>query len=219
MLTSDIELSQREKDIIIPAKGYVKRSGRFWSSQERWELKEGPIIIRGYEALDLKEKIPKRGVPVVLSTEFNPFKSEPSTSFQRALWLYAGEEVEQYFKHAKYERLDTSYAEALALLGLEAPAEFKEAHEREQHQKKLHIISRLRELRAEENTKKRRDEIQRYAREAIELRMHEGDLTLELEPGVKLNVPEYISSICRQYGMEEVKTMGDVLKESWERKQ
>ena len=232
ILTSGLDLDVLKGEIIFPTQRHARRYDRF--SGRKWELQEGPISLNWYDFMRLGNEVERRRTPM---------PNDLSAHFERGLMINVGEEVEQYFGKNGY--LDTSYLEALNLLGQEAPERFRKKHDGEIQGKRLEIISKLEGLTEREATLNGRiksiygsikhggfmeggaisvvededdarvvstgprmrlqettREIQRYLKQAIELRMHRGDLRIEQKPGVEVNVPVYISSMCEKYQVE-----------------
>lgn len=195
ILKSGLELDIQKGDIIFPTDKHVIKRGNY--SNNKWGLKEGPISLDCCEFTYLGKYV-KTGIlipPQVIITRDNP-------NFNHGLMLYLGEEVEKYFEKETLlgcTYLDTSYAEALNLLGHEAPGIFQEKYDEKVYQKKLGLITYLEELTRLENT---REEIQTCLRQTIELGMHKEDLTIKQKPGIEINVPTYITGMCKQYKID-----------------
>jgi len=246
ILKSGLELDIQKGEIIFPTDKHVIKRGNY--SSNKWGLTEGPISLNCCEFTYLGNYV-KTGIlipPQVIITGDNP-------DFNHGLMLYLGKEVEQYFEREDYfgtgrTQLDISYAEALNLLGHEAPGIFQEKHDEEVYQKKLGLITYLEKLTRREaklnceikkindNIKnkgvaledldggkvryvykdeigifsgkerfelnKTREEIQKYLRQTIELRMHKGNLTIEETPGIKINIADYILGMCEKYKVD-----------------
>lgn len=199
VLTSGLELDIGGGKIVFPTERHARKYD--WRSMNRWELEEGPISFSCYEFRNLGKDVHRRMAPMP-----NDF----SAHFEHGLILYLGEEVEQYFVGNRH--LDTSYVEALNLLGQEAPERFRKKYDQEVYQTKIGIINKLEELTGREaklteteakmKLKETREEVQEYLKQSIELGMHKGSLRVEYKPGMEINVSAYISGMCEKYRVE-----------------
>ncbi len=142
VLTSGLELDIGEGKIILPTERHARRYGLDEYSGNKWELKEGPISLGLYEFMNLGKEVQRR---------MTPMPNYLSTPFEHGLMLHLGEEVEQYFSKNRSLLddkciLDTSYVDALNLLGLEIPKRFKKKYDENVHQERVGIINKLEEL-------------------------------------------------------------------------
>jgi len=146
VLTSGLELDIGEGKIILPTERHARKYGLEYSIN-KWELKECPISLGLYEFMNLGKEIQKR---------MTPMPNDLFTPFEHGLMLHLGEEVEQYFSRNRSLLddkciLDTSYVDALNLLGLEIPERFKKKYDENVHQKRVGIINKLEELTGRES--------------------------------------------------------------------
>ena len=133
VLTSGLELDISKGKIILPTERHARKYDRY--SRSKWELKEGPISLGLYEFMNLGKEVQRRMTPI---------PNNLFTPFERGLMLHLGEEVEQYFSRDR--GLDTSYVDALNLLGQETPERFKKKYNENVYQKRVGIINELEEL-------------------------------------------------------------------------
>jgi len=104
VLTSGLELDIKEGKIIFPTEKHAMKYSRY--SRGKWKLENGPISLNWYEFVNFGKEVHKRTTPMI---------NNSSVGFEHGLMLHLGEEVEQYFGRNRH--LDTSYVEALNLLG------------------------------------------------------------------------------------------------------
>ncbi|MBW3011733.1 hypothetical protein KY311_00965 [Candidatus Woesearchaeota archaeon] len=225
VLDSDFRYDPTSIVIELPTARHAHKTNRSYRSHN-WTLVKKPITIESW-----------------LISQRHCFPFIGGFPEGRRLQVFAGDEVEQYFRkrpihysEGKLGFMDTDYVRALNLLGVEAPKDFREKYDKETHEEKLKIISDLEELVAHESNMKLhvkqkeesmgRDErfdsvsitlitsndrkvienttrsIKENLAKALELGMDNNELELELKPGVKMNVPEYIAGLCKQYGVK-----------------
>ena len=96
-------------------------------------------------------------------------------------------------------RIDTSYVQAMDLLGLEekVPEDFRKMHDTEIYAKRKDLLKKLEEEIGRDPKNER--EIKNLLSCAIDLEMHAIDLILEEEPGKTLEVSKYILGLCDKY--------------------
>jgi len=146
VLTSGLELDIGEGKIILPTERHTRKYGLEYSIN-KWELKEGPISLGPWAFMNLGKEVQRR---------MTPMPNDLSTPFEHGLMLHLGEEVEQYFSRNKSLLddkciLDTSYVDALNLLGLEIPERFKKKYDENVYQERVGIINKLEELAGRES--------------------------------------------------------------------
>jgi hypothetical protein len=146
VLTSGLELDIGEGKIILPTERHARKYGLEYSIN-KWELKEGPISLGPWVFMNLGKEVQKR---------MTPMPNDLSTPFEHGLMLHLGEEVEQYFSRNRSLLdnkciLDTSYVDALNLLGLEIPERFKKKYDENVYQERVGIINKLEELTGRES--------------------------------------------------------------------
>lgn len=110
--------------MLLPTDNYVKRSYR----KDGWKLIEGPINIWWVKFMQKDEKV------------HDPFSLEESDSCKLSIRI--GDEVERYFKRPLRE-LDTTYVDALNLLGAKSPEEFKKQYDKSLYDEKVSVVNRL----------------------------------------------------------------------------
>ncbi len=123
------------------------------------------------------------------------------------------ESIANWLEH--YRIFDLSYVDALNVLGLDIPGEFKTQYDDKSYKRKIEIIEDLEKQTKEESllenkvnlTRELRDELRLVKRdiaitlmEAIELKMDKEKFTLKKAPGVTMEVSEYISALLNKYG-------------------
>jgi hypothetical protein len=133
VLTSGLELDVKEGNIILPTDKHAIKYDRY--SRSKWKLEEGPISFSWYEFANLGKEVQRR---------MTPMPNDLSAHFEHGLTLHLREEVEQYFGVNRH--LDTSYVEALNLLGHEAPERFRKKYDEEVYQTRVGVINKLEEL-------------------------------------------------------------------------
>lgn len=253
-------------DVIIPTGKKVVRGPNNFNSG--WELKEGDLgFDMGYASVIGRElSVFDEGHQHL--DDFLLFRDS-----NKGLVFYTGDEVPLYFglhqghrsliitKFRKGEiskekldeivkldksNIDISYVDALNLLGVEAPPEFKEIYDKRKYEEKVGIVSRLRELigkkpRIRERIRSLyevagsgggglyedgadtsivdrddafvvswadRDKLKETEREIVglletvkKLGIDKGEMKIELEPGLTLDVPKYLSAVLDVYEM------------------
>ncbi|PIU72904.1 hypothetical protein COY26_02430 [Candidatus Woesearchaeota archaeon CG_4_10_14_0_2_um_filter_33_10] len=142
ILKSGLELDIQKGEIIFPTDKHVIKRGNY--SSDKWELKEGPISLNCCEFTYLRNYVKTGSLipPQVIITVDHP-------DFNHGLRFYLGKEVEKYFERETllvFTYLDTSYVEALELLGKKAPARFRKEYDKEVYQTNVGIINKLEEL-------------------------------------------------------------------------
>lgn len=113
----DRQFPPRAGNLVLPMDRHVSLNRRI---EDRWKLEENPIVIPILDINNYTEKIHPEGFPLDLFVLNN-----------EGFFVCVGEEVENYFRGT--HSVDTSYVQALELLGLESkiPEDFREARERE----------------------------------------------------------------------------------------
>ncbi|MEA3248682.1 MAG: hypothetical protein U9Q73_03185 [Nanoarchaeota archaeon] len=137
ILTSGLELDIKEGSIILPTDKHAIKYDRY--SRSKWKLKEGPISLNWYEFANLGKEVHRR---------MTPLSNDLSAHFEHGLTLHLEEEVEKYFGGDRH--LDTSYVEALNLLGHEAPERFIKKYDGEVYRTRVGVINKLEELTSRE---------------------------------------------------------------------
>lgn len=181
VLTSPLELVLREGMIILPTEKYVIFSGQDFI--DKFSLENGSIFLHWFDLVNHEIKD-----------------------------IYFGNEVEEYF--SRNENLKCLYVEALNSLEKELPKDFKEHYEKSIYREKVEIVSALEGLIEKEAVRDKKvfdnsvivyrnsvikEDIQRYLSKAVKLGMHTGNLKILLRPGVEVNVPAYLSAMCKKY--------------------
>lgn len=102
---------REECDLVLPMEQHASKG------KQDWKREEGPIRIALYHLSDFRED------------RSNAFSNGPPLS--SGLWVFAGDEVRDYFSASEFGRrhLDLDYARALELLGLQVPEPFAKAYE------------------------------------------------------------------------------------------
>ena len=148
ILKSGLDLDLENAKIIFPMKEYVTKKDSN-SNDNKWELRKGPIWFYYHEFTHLGKSLERT---IMIDAEIN---------FDYGLRLFLGNEVEKYFeKKTPFgdTYLDTSYVEALTLLGQKAPKRFRKKYDEEVYQEKVEVIDKLlgltkREAELDENIK------------------------------------------------------------------
>jgi len=81
---------------------------------------------------------------------------------------------------------------ALNLLGVEAPSRFKEKYDSEVRKQKEQVLDQIRSRR----------NINQSLGQALKLGLHQEDRIFQLEPGITMNVPEYIRGQCKIHNLK-----------------
>jgi len=194
-----------KSSLIIPASHYAQRGDRY---RDAWSLRDGAISLDCLMLLSLNDELE------------NPMPGTPGKSLddlEQSLEVYAGNrEVTLCFSFRKMEHEearaetsklgkaefddyirkrghpDTSYIDALKLLGREAPAPFKE----ELLKGKQEIVRRI--LKEEYSGKVS----SKLLEEAVKLDMHREPLKFNNGNGVTVDVPTYVAELCVKYKIE-----------------
>jgi len=202
--------------LVIPTgKHVLNYSGR------EWEQKEGDLTLNWMDMFYLNNDLGDAfGINV---RETNDHVRDQSIK------IYAGREVEEYFTKGKV--LDTSYVDALKMLGHEAPEKFKSAWEKKRSGDTYNLIFRLEGLVSKYNSlvkqiekiNKRavgsdamyasyqdeqelnhtQESIKSQLLDAVKLELYKEDKVLEFEtPGKSIDVRKYITALCKQHGVK-----------------
>ncbi len=245
-------------NLILPMEKHTEISDNRYNSS-KWKLKDGPIIIPPYELMSL-------GQNAEHSIGRDGCFSRALRISKPAFFVETGENVEKYFRFHSvvsiYGRktlqetaeflknrqdneqwMDLSYVEALDLLGLPAPEDFRRKYDREMRERKMNVLENLKKLTEKEaglrgrinnifasvkvgtyspdgvgitvceneddaraisigqrmDLEKVRGEIKNYLMRAMELEMHKTDMRIDLQPGVTMNVPQYVLGMWERY--------------------
>lgn len=152
-----LEQDTKAGDVLFPTERHVERDD--YSSREKWELREGPLRLGLYDLAHFGEDLRNKPFPIDLCGRRSPIPMH-DLHFAHSSQIYVGDDVERYFvygwqfadeKHVKSlhlfneedKLLDTSYVEALRLLGQQAPERFQKKYDQQQHQERVRIIDRL----------------------------------------------------------------------------
>lgn len=182
------------EEITVPTEKYATR----YKEQEKWYLEKGSITLSMFDLAGFGRTIEKRRKP--MSNDICDFLD--TDTFKSALNIYVGAEVEEYFR--KYQRplfrrnqkqLNLSYVDALQLLGEEVPKDFKEAYDKKRYDDCVSHITRIEKASTDEMMRCR-------LLEALDLGLHVCDVKYEQRPGITIDVPVYVTALCKQYGID-----------------
>ncbi|MBR9691624.1 hypothetical protein GOV06_02460 [Candidatus Woesearchaeota archaeon] len=163
-----------------------------------WELAEGDIEISCMEFLYFGLEIEGKINPMRRGYRF-PDADGKSVN------LFVGDEVEKYFTKTKGS-LDLSYVDALDLIGADVPKDLREAYDKDIYEMKIQIICDMERL-SKEDKKKTEGAVEGCLKNAIKLGMHNTEWKYEMNPGVTMDVPEYIIKKCEEHGIEIPETV------------
>lgn len=220
VLKSVVELDLGGQDVfprlIFPMEFYAEKSNEY--RREEWKKEEGPITIDWMQLVLKKYRVPSPyhidDLCVYGEKTLEPelyFGEQVRLYFKTPNWIRFGEDLEgaeERFdiskvkeEHINLERdLDVSYASACHLLGVQAPEEFQTRYDARIREEKSGIIGELEKLTKQSRPKK--GAIESCLKRALELGMDREESTIELEKGVTLNVPKYISGLAEKYKIE-----------------
>jgi len=228
ILTNGLKLDIQKGKLVFPTKEYAeKRDHRGWRG--RWELKKGSIKVNSDDFMNLGKKLERSRVPKPNDSSAKWEHGLLIHTGDGVGDYFRGEFYLMAKKIGRVDNsgMNLSYVEALNLLGQEVPPDFKGEYDRHVRERRVGIINKLEEL-VESQAKLNRKikavhgsmdkddaiavtmgpvskleeiegEIQEHLKEAIELGMHRGDLKLERRPGIIIEVPRYISGMCKTY--------------------
>ena len=136
----------------------------------------------------MEDKLPK--LEVLFGDEVELYFSVEKTFFEH----YLEDRSEAWKKHLLEERgyVEGEYLVALNLLGVEAPARFKQKYDA---QVQRHRDQVLEGIRSQKNAPQ-------YLKQALELGLHKEEQTIQLEPGISMNLPEYLRTQCNKHGIK-----------------
>jgi len=176
-----------------------------------WKIVEENISFHAYEIFLLDEKLQKE------QKKHDIFSFLHGTSRAEKLSVYLDEEVEKYFAEPKIDpedcfselksqKMDLSYIAALKLLNLEVPKKFLDAQDKKREDAKkraLDDIEHVLEEKPEPAYWNAACDHMRAALDcAISLGMHNDESTMPgKQKGTTINVKEYITDLCKQYGV------------------
>lgn len=200
ILAAGLEFDIKKGNIIFPMEKYVSLWDREFSRME-WSLADGPISMGYFEIIFLGKNIGEPlGIPGIGPLE-------------NSLHIYFGKEVEQQFMCNG--KPDTSYVQALKLLGHEAPEAFMKQYAEERQQQKMAVLTRLEDLakkrtavdmkngwQAGNERKHIIQDIRQCLTEAVGLGMHNEKFKYSPRSGVEVDVPAYITALCGKYRVE-----------------
>lgn len=189
-----------ENKIIFPVVRYALQleSGR------KWALIEEPITFHASEIFLLDEKImgvlrEKNAVPSFVYSMRLPPKPK----------IYLDKEVEDFFSERLALGSDTSYVDALHLLGAEVPKKFWDAYHLQEEKEKTALVKKIEELVSAELSTDDDEKkvhigcIKSNLEKALKMGLDLSDMTLPGKTkGVTIKVSEYITDLCRQYGVK-----------------
>jgi hypothetical protein len=127
VLISGVELDINSGNIVFPTEKYARRHD--WRS-DKWELKQGKLGLAWYRISELNRDFREK-----LSRKF------PWLCSSDSIQIFAGDEASSYFCSKI-----ALYAEALLLLGVEAPEKFSEQYNKELRKKRIGLVNKLEEL-------------------------------------------------------------------------
>jgi hypothetical protein len=199
LLDGEIKFDLVKGGILLPTNKYVQKGEDpffFDFGTEAWKLKEGNIVVPGYHfrvALALEEsRLPGPEmffgdeVEFYFSSnhwEFDAYKNSKDRSEDKKGML------ERSFHFARDSAVNLQYIAALNLLDVEVPPRFQERYNTQIRKKKEAVLEGIR---GQEN-------IEYYLHQALKLGLHKESREIQLEPGIKMNIPEYILAKCKEY--------------------
>lgn len=200
----DVGVVRGTKNIILSTGKYAER---YPSQTLRWELREGPMILDWYKdnLADLNRRQPIKNYGPLGDLSIN--LENISASF-----VDVGTEVGQFFMTPGFPWGIISYGLALEMLEEKVPEEFRKLYEAGMSEATSNVLNRLRwvsgvmELGSTNSIGAKRQQLEQeirfHLKHAVDLRLHERELELEIEPGITIKVPEYVSEMCRIYEVQ-----------------
>ena len=205
VLSGELSFDMNEGYLVLPMESHVSKGHEFFDRyglrDKKWELQAGDI------------RIPVHRV-------YSPpaFYMLSGTSSHNELDLILGDvNVELYFcvgasmfkpykerkgKKAKEElrkellefsrSVDEDYMDALRLLEVEPSQYFSQRYEEQVLEKKRAVVNSIMDEK----------DVKHNLHKAIELGLHKEERSVELQPGITMNVPEYILGRCEEYKIE-----------------
>ncbi len=200
VLNGEVKFDVAKGDILLPTNHYVQKGDDpffFECDDKHWKRKEGNITIPGYHfrpTLPLEDgRIP--GPEMLFDDEVELYFSIGKIYFEQ----YLASRSKGWKDHLLREnsRIDEDFFTALNLLGTQAPPRFQEKYDKHIEIETLTIIDGLRS--EHKIGRPNQGNIKNYLERAIKLGLHKEPREIELEPGVKMDIPEYIIAQCQKY--------------------
>ncbi|MDO8510832.1 MAG: hypothetical protein Q7S55_01575, partial [Nanoarchaeota archaeon] len=150
---------------------------------------EGGIAVAGYHygpSYSVEEsRLPRP--EILLGDEVELYFSTGKSYFESYLETRSQEWKKDLFE--LNQSVNEEYLAASTLLGVEVPSRFKEKYDAQLRQRKEDILEKIQD----------QNQVRHYLTQALKLNLHQEQREIELQPGVKMNVPEYIRAQCEKY--------------------
>lgn len=204
VLNGELKFDLEKGGILLPTAKYVQKGHDpyfiFDCQGVPWKLEEGNILIPGYHlriSLSMEEStLPSPemffGDEVELyftsSSNFEIYnKSKKGSEDQKAV-------LERGFQRRipSWESPDQEYLTICDLLSVEVPPRFREKHNHRLAEKKEEVVKNLGDGK----------DVRHYLQQAVTLGLHKEPREIELEPGIKMNVADYVTAQCEKYKIE-----------------
>ena len=199
----DFDLEMMDNGLLFPTKKYARKGNPWREYEPNWVLEEGRIAVSSENLARYSQDSRVRNIH--------------SDRSEKRYFLIGNEEVELYFRSSSWQQqnrdfenlseadkeylgrsqyINSDYAEALDLLGIEAPLEFRVAFDRGSDQRKVKVFYEILDLKDESKLKERLE----YA---VKIGLHEYNKTIQRkEPGTVTHIGQYVSARCEQLGVE-----------------
>lgn len=193
VLNGDLTYNLENGAVVLPTDKYVQKGEEsfiFMITEESWRLKGGGIPIPGYTYYQpgtFMENSAFSKREMLFDDEVELYFSTGKTYFESYLEARSQSWKEELLEESKM--VNGEYIAASTLLGVKVPARFKEKYDTKLRQRKEDILEKI----------KNPNQVKQYLAKALELNLHQEEREIELQPGVKMNVPEYIRAQCEKY--------------------
>jgi len=192
VLDGELTFNLENGGVVLPTSKHVQKGEDpyLWRVDEKsWKLKEECITIPGYNFTPSHffggDNLPKP--ELLLGDEVELYFSTGRSYFESYL-----ETRSQEWKKNLFElnlSVNEDYLAASTALGVEVPSRFKERYEAKLRQRKEDILEKIQDP----------SQVKHYLARALELNLHQEEREIELQPGIKMNVPEYLRAQCEKY--------------------
>ena len=195
ILNGELKFNLTNGNIVLPTNKHVQKGDdlHIWDvSGFSWEVKEGNIAISGYHYQpsyfmeDHKLSKPK----ILLGDEVELYFSVGSSYFEQ----YLSSRNEAWKNHLLEDNnyINNEYLSALNLLGISVPERFQQKYDTRVERQRTKVLEQI----------KNQKEAKHYLPQALELSLHKEPREIQLEPGITMNLPEYIRAQCDKHGIK-----------------
>ena len=194
VLKGELKFDLESLEIILPTEMYVQKGEEpfFFDLREgTWKGKEGGITIPGYHFESSYPFFEGERLPapeLFFGDEVELYFSTSGSSFKQ----YLSSRSEECFKRELLEGtfpVNAEYLTAATMLGVEVPARFKRKYDLQINYQKIKVLHAIHQGKVNS----------RIIKQALDLGLHQEEKTLQPEPGITINVPEYLQAQCDKY--------------------